>query len=81
MAKRRMRFVTWARKDPEDETPIRYTFRMTDPAYKTECVRYFTSEDSVPFSMLERVRAAWVEKIEKREDDLGVYWEVFIYED
>lgn len=74
--KRRMRFVTWAKKDPDDETKIFYTFRIkeTDKSSKTI---YFTSEDTVSYSMIERIRVAWIEKIEKVNDA----WNVIIYED
>jgi hypothetical protein len=76
MAKRRMRFITWAKKDPNDDTKIFYTFR-TKEADKSSKTLYFTSEDEVSFSMMERIRAAWVEKIEK----VNNAWNVIIYED
>ena len=69
--KRRMRFITWASKDPDDDTKIFYTFRAKEKTL------YFTSEDTVSFSMMERIRAAWVEKIEK----VNNAWNVIIYED
>lgn len=81
MAKRRMRFVTWAKKDPNDETPIRYTVRMKDPYYKTETIKHYTSEEAVSYSTLERIRAAWVESIERVETEDGAVWEVVLYED
>ena len=65
-----MRFVTWANKDPEDETPIIYTFKAKEKTY------HFTSEDILPFAMMERIRNAWVETIESCN---GV-WNVVIYE-
>ena len=80
---RRMRFVTWCKKDPEDETKIVYTFKMKewDGTMHTE---HFTSETSFelgekpnPFEMLERVRYAWVESIERKDDA----WHVVLYED
>ena len=69
--KRRMRFVTWARKDENDETPIIYTFKTEDGVMR------FTSENTVGFSMLERIRRAWIESIEHD----GLCWIVNIYED
>jgi len=69
--KRRMRFVTWAKKDPNDSRPIHYTFKGSDGT------QHFTSEDVVSFSTMERIRNAWVEKIELID---GV-WNAVIYED
>lgn len=81
MAKRRMRFLTWAKKDPNDETPIHYTFRMKDSADGAEYVKKFTSEDTCYFSFMEKLRSAWVEKIEKVSTDTGDYWDAFLYEE
>ncbi len=72
MATRRMRFITWAKKDPEDETKIVYSLR----AYTGEIMN-FTSEDKGSFSMLERLREAWVEKIEK----VNGCWHAKLYEE
>ena len=77
---RRMRFVTWCKKDPEDETPIHYTFYKKEADGKTEVI-HMTSEDTVSFSMLERVRQAWVKSITTGEDESGKWWNVVIYED
>ena len=75
--KRRMRFITWAKKDPNDETPILYGFRTYDG--KNLC---FTSEDTVSPSFMERIRQAWIESIEKRKDPNGIeYWSVSLYEE
>lgn len=71
MVKRRMRFLTWAKKDPEDETPIDYTFTWADGT-----VSQFTSEDEVSYSFIEMVRNAWVDTIEK----IDGRWKVKIYE-
>ena len=71
MAKRRTRFVTWARRDPYDDTPLVVTFKATDKVY------HFTSEDVIGFAMMDRVRNAWIEDITKVD---GV-WKVTIYED
>ena len=73
--KRRMRFITWAKKDPDDETPIRYEFKGKDRVWR------FTSDDEVSYSMLERIRNAWVESIEKVSTDQGEVWKAVLYED
>ncbi len=74
MSKRRMRFVTWCRKDPNDETKIVYTFHTYDGKSM-----HFTSEDDLenPYMMLERIREAWIRKIERFPD----HWEVELYEE
>lgn len=69
---RRMRFQTWAKKDPEDTRKIFYCLTGKDGN-----IEVFTSEDYVPFSMLERVRNAWVRSIKSN----GETWYVDIYED
>ena len=69
---RRQRFVTWAKKDPDDETPIDYTFRGNDG------VHYFNSDcDYCTPSMMERIRNAWVESIKL----VNGRWKVVIYEE
>ena len=72
---RRMRFGTWCKKDIDDNTKIIYTFRMTEND-GTEHTENFTSEDAVPWSWLERIRYAWIDKIERDQDA----WIVTIYE-
>ena len=76
MKQRRMRFLTWAKQNPDDESKIVYTFRTKefDGAQKT---MRFTSEDVVPWSMLDRIREAWIESIDRIDD----VWYVVIYED
>ena len=69
---RRMRFQTWAKKDPEDTRRIFYL--LTDKDGKIEV---FTSEDTVSYSMLERVRNAWVRSIKL----VGETWYADLYED
>jgi len=69
--KRRTRFVTWAKRDPDDERMIYYTFKSADG------VQNFTSNDCVSFSMMERIRQAWVEKIKLIDNA----WHVVIYEE
>ncbi len=76
MAKRRMRFITWARKDPDDTTKIVYTFKAKE-LDGTSKTLHFTSEDTVSYAMMGRIRSAWVEKIERTEDA----WNVVLYED
>ena len=58
MAKRRMRFVTWCKKDVNDERKINYTLKTYD--YK---VLNFTSEEEQQRSMLIRLQNAWIDKI------------------
>lgn len=80
MTKRRMRFGTWCRKDPDDETKIVYTFRMKE-ADGYEHTAYFTSEDGQSYSMLSRLREAWIEKIERVQNEFDDAWNVVLYED
>ena len=79
---RRMRFITWCRKDPDDKTPIHYTFKMKE-ADGEEHIAFFTSEDTCSFSMMERIRQAWIEKIEliDIDNEFCKSWHVVIYED
>lgn len=72
MAKRRTRFLTWAKRDPNDERKIVYTFKESDGE-----VLHFTSEDIVPFSMLSRIRDAWIEQITLKDNA----WYAVLYED
>lgn len=78
--KRRMRFITWVKKDPDDTTKIVYTFKAKerDGEEKTVC---FTSEDICTLSMLNRIREAWIEKIERVHNENEDYWNVVLYED
>ncbi len=69
---RRTRFITWCRKDPNDETPINYTFKTSDKE-----ILNFSSEDVVSFSTMERIRNAWIENIQL----VNGVWNVTIYED
>lgn len=70
--KRRMRFVTWCKKDVNDERKINYTFKT----YENEVLK-FTSEEEQPRSMLIRLQNAWIEKIELLNNE----WFVTLYED
>lgn len=80
MAKRRTRFITWCKRDVEDETPIRYTLKAKE-ADGRESVLHFTSDESVSFATLERIRYAWVESITLESDGKGKYWNAVLYED
>lgn len=73
---RRMRFVTWCRKDVNDETKIVYTFKTYDG--KT---LFFTSEDDCSFSMIRRIRNAWIESIEYVQNEFSTHWHATLYED
>ena len=72
MAKRRMRFVTWCKKDVNDERKINYTLKTYD--YK---VLNFTSEEEKPRSMLIRLQNAWIDKIKLVNNE----WFANLYEE
>lgn len=72
MAKRRMRFVTWCKKDVNDERKINYTLKTYD--YK---VLNFTSEEEQPRSMLIRLQNAWIDKIKLVNNE----WFATLYEE
>lgn len=76
MAKRRMRFGTWCRKDEDDETKIVYEFKTYDGD-----TLYFTSEDDMSFSMIHRLHYAWIDKIEKIENEVSTHWFAKLYEE
>ena len=59
MAKRRTRFGTWCKRDPDDERKINYTF--TD--FRGDTMR-FTSEDYCGPSFIFRLTNAWIKNIE-----------------
>lgn len=73
---RRTRFITWARRDMNDTTPIKYTFKES-----TGKELKMTSENTVSYHLMERIRYAWIDSIEKKQDESGEYWDVRIYED
>ena len=78
MGNRRMRFITWAKKDIEDKTPIKYTLFEK----KSGKLFHYTSEDIVSFSTLERIRYAWIDRISYFADENGqIWWDVYLYED
>ena len=78
--KRRMRFGTWCNKDLNDETKIIYTFKMKE-ADGSEHTEYFTSEDFASYSMLSRLREAWIESIKRVQNEFEDAWNVVLYED
>lgn len=78
--KRRMRFGTWCRKDPEDTTMIVYTFRMKDHNGE-EHTKYFTSEDYVSYLLIHRLSNAWIESITRVKNEFEDAWNVVIYEE
>lgn len=70
--KRRTRFITWCKRDPDDERKINYEF--------TDCNGHqyvFTSEDELDLSLFRRVSYAWIKEIELIDDE----WYVVLYED
>jgi hypothetical protein len=70
--KRRMRFGTWCKKDVNDTRKINYTLKT----YENEVLK-FTSEEEQPYSMIVRLRNAWIETIELINNE----WFVLLYED
>lgn len=77
---RRMRFITWAKKDPDDNTKIAYTFRKRNQDGTKDTI-YFTSEDLVSWDLFFRIREAWVESVELKQEEAEAVWNVVIYED
>lgn len=74
---RRMRFVTWCKKDPEDERKINYTFK-----HSNGCVSHFTSEDELSLHIFLKVQNAWIENIElvNQSENFAGEWNVVLYE-
>lgn len=68
---RRMRFITWCKKDINDERKINYKLKT----YDNEILE-FTSEEEQPYSMLVRLQNAWIEKIELINNE----WFAVLYE-
>lgn len=77
---RRMRFGTWCKKNPDDETKIVYTFKMKEWDGTVRPL-YFTSEDDVSLSMINRMRNAWIESIKRVKNEFSDHWCVVLYED
>ena len=72
MAKRRTRFKTWCKRDPDDERIINYEFTDCDGH------RYvFTSEDVLDYSLFNRVCHTWIKDIELVDNE----WYAVLYED
>ena len=66
-------------KDENDERKINYTFTDSDGE-----VLYFTSEDIVSWSMLSRIRNAWITSIELIKNEFNNpegEWYAVLYED
>lgn len=70
--KRRMRFLTWCKKDVNDERKINYTLKTYEGT-----VLKFTSDEEQPYSMLTRLQNAWIESIELVNNE----WFAVLYED
>lgn len=77
MSKRRTRFVTWCKRDPDDERKINYTFK-----HSNGCVSRFTSEDELSFHVFLKVQNAWIESIElvNQSEDFAGEWNIILYE-
>ncbi len=60
---RRMRFKTWANKDPWDETPMHVVYKVGDGR-----TLFFESGEKISRGLLEELRDAWVENVELRKD-------------
>lgn len=69
---KRMTFLTWAKKDPNDETPLKITLRSFDGL--TMC---FDSDTPISHSTMEKLRKSWVSNVKKEN---GV-WILDLYED
>ena len=67
-----MRFVTWCKKDVNDERKINYTLKTYD-----DKVLNFTSEEEQPRSMLIRLQNAWIDKIKLVNNE----WFATLYEE
>lgn len=70
--KRRTRFVTWCKRDPDDERKINYEF--------TDCNGHqyvFTSEDEVDLGLFRKISQAWIKNIELVDNE----WYAVLYED
>ena len=74
---RRMRFVTWCKKDPEDERKINYTFKHSNGH-----VSHFTSEYELSLHIFLKVQNAWIENIElvNQSENFAGEWNVILYE-
>ena len=70
--KRRTRFITWCKRDPDDERKINYEFTDCDGHKYT-----FTSEDEIDWSLFRRVSRAWIKSIGLVDNE----WYTVLYED
>ena len=75
---RRMRFITWCKKDPEDERKINYTFK-----HSNGYVSHFTSESELSLHEFLKVQNAWIESIEliNQSENFAGEWVAVLYED
>lgn len=69
---RRTRFITWCKRDVEDERKINYEFKSSDGN-----IYHFTSEDEVTYQTIRMIANAWIESIELINDE----WYAVLYED
>ena len=67
-----MKFVTWCKKDVNDERKINYTLKTYD-----DKVLNFTSEEEQQRSMLIRLQNAWIDKIKLVNNE----WFANLYEE
>lgn len=77
--KRRTRFITWCKRDPDDERKINYTFK-----YSNGRIINFTSEDDVSLHTFLKIQNAWIESVELINNDSensAGEWYVVLYED
>lgn len=72
MKNKRERFITWARTDENDPTPLKITLKT-----KSNEKLYFSTDKPVSFSEMHRIQNAWVESINKK----GGFWICQLYED
>ena len=70
--KRRTRFVTWCKRDPDDERKINYEFTDYNGHQYV-----FTSEDEVDLGLFRRISQAWIKNIELVDNE----WYAVLYED
>lgn len=69
---RRTRFQTWAKRNPDDTTPMRITFNTYD-----DKVMHLESGKEISYSLMWRVQSAWIESVNLINDE----WHIVIYED
>lgn len=70
--KKRERFITWARKDENDPTPLKITLKT-----KSGEKLHFSTDKPVSYSEMYRIQDAWIESIELKNG----FWVCKLYED